>query len=125
MHMSLVARQLPGADGVRQEVTVEMGLVMAERGQRLPQRWQTTAAGRARWCKLLGAAGRMEPWLRPLLVLVLLRGCGGALAAGCAKGVVSEQGTKSYHLSTLMGLLRLPVALAGRKGFESDPIEYK
>lgn len=104
---------------MRQAVTVEMGLVMVERGQRLPQRWQTTAAGRERWCEVLGAAGRMEPWLCLLLVLVLLRGCGGALpsvllAAGCAKKVVFEQRKKSpEHID---GLVEAPCSISWKKG---------
>ena len=77
----------------------------------------------------MGAAGRTEPEAAsPACAGVNgRRGRGGALpsvlpAAGCSEGFVFEQRKKSYRLSTSVGLLRLPVVLGGRRGFESDPV---
>lgn len=70
------------------------------------------------WVLLAGRSQR----LRPLLVLVLTGG--GAVVGLCLlscwrrvapREFVFEQRKKSYHLSTSVGLLRLPVVLAGRR----------
>lgn len=79
--------------------------------------------------EVLGAAGRTElEAVSPACAGVNRRRGPGEglpfvlLAAGCSEGFVCEQRKKSYRLSTSMGWLRLPVALAGRRGFEGDPV---
>lgn len=59
MHVGSAAGQLAGGLTVRGHGGNR--LIVAERGRRLPQRWQTAAAGRARGYEVLGAAGRTEP----------------------------------------------------------------
>lgn len=78
----------------------------------------------------MGAAGRTEPEAVSLISVGInvRRGHDGALssvllAAGCSEGYVFEQRNQAYCLSTWMGSLRLLVALSGRGGLESDPVQ--